>query len=489
MYQIYFDDQKYSFCAKSKHLSNLVIRSQLLIPSNKTQLFIFTEQTANSRFDIQLNNQNQFSLFGFNSRNQNISNSILNVSVQIFLWSGALICDYCSITIDNSTLIFNASGVKLAGIANELINIQMKKCDLQYRFNCNQSAGIATKMNNSALDLENVKITGFTNAVSGYIGYQVNNIKISYNNVQICTSEQEFGESNGGVHIIGSVIKDCQDACTTGIPTYGLCLEDLQYGSIVDYQNVCLDPFEFVNHTCVCKYGYILNQSKCVNVVDSLINLDQQLLQNISAINYTIDSNFAILDGLLASNYSQLENQLNNTKQRLELNISVLRDDIQHNLEKNSSYLENMIINNNTYISEQIKINTLQTYVILENSISQLNIELNNKQQKLDQQYSESFSQIEQQMQKIFNDMQQQMLTQVSILNQNIDQTYNEFNTDVQSNYSIIDQNIYSNFTSLYQKLSDSKNIINQQLDDVDNQLEQEIARIKANIDATYRRK
>ncbi|CAL6010239.1 Hypothetical_protein [Hexamita inflata] len=489
MYQIYFNDQKYSFCAKSKHLSNLVINSELQIPSNKNSIFLFTEQTANSRFDIQLNNQNQFSLFGYNSRNQNISNSILNVSVQIFLWSGALICDYCSIIINNSSLIFTASGVKLAGIANEIISLQMQNSDLQYRFNCDQSAGIAIKINNIALDLEDVKVIGFTNAFSGYIGYQVNNINLTYQNVQICTNEQEFGESSGSVQIIGSVIKDCKDVCTTGIPTYGLCLEDLQYGSIVDFQNVCLDPFEFVNHTCVCKYGYILNQSKCVNVVDSLINLDRQLLQNISTVNNTIDSNFAALDGLLASNYSQLQNQLNDTKQQLEINISILCDDIQHNLEQNSSYIENMIINNNTYTSEYIRTNTLQTYVILENSISQLNIELNSKQQKLDQQYSESFSQIEQQMQQIFNEIQQQVLNQVNILNQNIDQTSNEFNKDIQLNYSLIDSNIFSNFTSLYKQLNDSKNIINKQLDDVDNQLKQEITKIKANIDATYRRK
>ncbi|CAL6014399.1 Conserved_hypothetical protein [Hexamita inflata] len=487
--QIHLNDQKYSYCAKFKHLSNLIINSELQIQSNKNSIFLFTEQTTNSRFDIQLNNQNQFYLFGFDSKNQNISNSILNVSVQIFLWSGALICDYCSIIINNCTLIFNASGVKLAGIANEIITLQMKKCVLQYRFNCNQSAGIAIKMNNCALDLENVKIIGFTNTISGYIGYQVNIINLTYNKVQICTSEQEFGESSGSVQIIGSVIKDCKDVCTNAIPTYGLCLDDLQYGSIVDYQSVCLDPFEFVNHTCVCKYGYILAQSKCVNVVDSLINLDLQLLQNISYVNNTIDSNFATLDGQLASNYSLFDNQLNSTKSQLELNISILRDDIQHNLEQNLSNIEHAIINNNTYISEQIRTNTVQTYVILESSLSQLNLELNSKQQKLDQQYSDSFIQIEQKMQQIFDDIQQQMQNYVSILNQNIDQTYKEYNTDVQSYYSIIDYNIFSNFTSLYQQLSDSKNIVNKQLDDVDNQLKQEIARIKANIDATYSRK
>ncbi|CAL6050714.1 Conserved_hypothetical protein [Hexamita inflata] len=487
--QIHFNDQKYSFCAKSKHLSNLVINSELQIPFDKNSIFLFTEQTINSRFDIQLNNLNQFSLFGFNSRNQNISNCVLNVSIQIFLRSGALVCDYCSIIINNSSLIFTASGVKLAGIANEIISLYMKKCDLQYRFNCNQSAGITIKIKNSVLNLENVKVTGFTNAISGYISYKVDNINISYKYVQICTDEQEFGENSGSVHIIGSVNKDCRDVCSSGIPTYGLCLEDLLYGRIVDFQNVCFDPFEFMNHTCVCKYGYILNQSLCVNVVNSLINLDQQLLLNISAVNKSIDSSFVVLDGWLASNYSLFENYQKSTQQQLELNIFILRDDIYNNLEQNSSYIQNMIINNNTYLSEQIRTNTLQTYFILGNSISQLNIKLNSDKQKLDQQYSDSFTQIEQQMQQIFDDLQQQMQNQVSVLNQNIDQTYQEYNTDVQSNYSTIDNDIFSNFTSLYKQLSDSQNIINKQLDDVDNQLKQEIARIKADIDAKYRRK
>ncbi|CAL6010243.1 Hypothetical_protein [Hexamita inflata] len=191
------------------------------------------------------------------------------------------------------------------------------------------------------------------NQTSGFVASQNNvSILINYIDFQVCTDEQEFGESSGSVQIIGSVIKDCKDVCTTGIPTYGLCLEDLQYGSIVDFQNVCLDPFEFVNHTCVCKYGYILNQSKCVNVVDSLINLDRQLLQNISTVNNTIDSNFAALDGLLASNYSQLQNQLNDTKQQLEINLQTLRNDQHVNIKFKASILEVMIFNNNTWANQ-----------------------------------------------------------------------------------------------------------------------------------------
>ncbi|CAL6014397.1 Hypothetical_protein [Hexamita inflata] len=239
----------------------------------------------------------------------------------------------------------------LSGLIQQAINsIQINECSLQYRFVCNYSSGIVNQIHNTIplFQIVQVSLLGrniLNDQVSGYIA-SLNNasILINYINFQVCTSEQEFGESSGSVQIIGSVIKDCKDVCTNAIPTYGLCLDDLQYGSIVDYQSVCLDPFEFVNHTCVCKYGYILTQSKCVNVVDSLINLDLQLLQNISYVNNTIDSNFATLDGQLASNYSQLEKELQNTKQQLALDISILRSDFVINMQLINSNQEIMII-------------------------------------------------------------------------------------------------------------------------------------------------
>ncbi|CAL6085464.1 Hypothetical_protein [Hexamita inflata] len=286
----------------------------------------------------------------------------------------------------------------LSGLIQQAItSIKIHECSIQYRFNCNYSSGIVNYIdyNIPTFIIVDVSLLGkniYNNQVSGYIASQNSaSSLINCTNFQVCTTEKEFGESSGSVQIIGSVIKDCKDVCTTGIPSYGLCLEDLQYGSIVDFQNVCLDPFEFVNHTCVCKYGYILNQSKCVNVVDSLINLDQQLLQNISAINYTIDSNFETLDGRLASNYSQLKNQLNNTKQQLELNISTLSDDSKANLNFKTQYLECMISSNITQEKQlylqlftQLQYDYINNFTIINNKINNFQtMALNNLQQNV----------------------------------------------------------------------------------------------------------
>ncbi|CAL6050706.1 Conserved_hypothetical protein [Hexamita inflata] len=268
---------------------------------------------------------------------------------------GALICQVCDVKVDKSTLIFIASGTTLSGLIYQAIEqILIHDCSLQYRFVCNYSSGIVNYINNGITIFQIVKVSLLgrnilSNQISGYIA-SLNNasVNINYVNFQACTEEQEFGENSGSVHITGSVNKDCRDVCSSGIPTYGLCLEDLLYGRIVDFQNVCFDPFEFMNHTCVCKYGYILNQSLCVNVVDSLINLDQQLLLNISAVNKSIGNNFAALNKQLTSNQSQLENTLLNMNQQLQLSISTLRTDLDSNIQLQTSYLENMIQQNIT---------------------------------------------------------------------------------------------------------------------------------------------
>ncbi|CAL6014391.1 Hypothetical_protein [Hexamita inflata] len=309
----------------------------------------------------------------------------------------------------------------LSGLIQQAINsIQINECSLQYRFVCNYSSGIVNQIHNTIplFQIVQVSLLGrniLNDQVSGYIA-SLNNasILINYINFQVCTSEQEFGESSGSVQIIGSVIKDCKDVCTNAIPTYGLCLDDLQYGSIVDYQSVCLDPFEFVNHTCICKYGYILTQSKCVNVVDSLINLDLQLLQNISYVNNTIDSNFATLDGQLASNYSQLEKELQNTKQQLALDISILRSDFVTNLQLQRVYLEHMIQNNIT------------------------------KEKQLYQQY--------------FAQLKDNYINNFSLINQNIDNFHTIALNNQTENISILNNTIKSQYTSLdnqiYQKFN-----------------------------------
>ncbi|CAL6093065.1 Hypothetical_protein [Hexamita inflata] len=446
--QIINQNQTYQYCNKGNSINQLKIDSSLQVSGDNHYIFLYSNTAQNTQLRVQLKQTQYFAVFGFIVQ-QLLYNCLINVSIEFQIVNGALICQVCNIKVEKTTLIFIANGVTLSGLIYQAItSIKIHECSIQYRFNCNYSSGIVNYIANNipTFIIVDVSLLGkniFSYQISGYIASLINaSTLINCTNLQVCTSEQEFGESNGGVHIIGSVIKDCQDACTTGIPTYGLCLEDLQYGSIVDYQNVCLDPFEFVNHTCVCKYGYILNQSKCVNVVDSLINLDQQLLQNISAVNYTIDSNFAILDGLLASNYSQLENQLNNTKQLLELNISALSEDSNANLKFKAQYLERMFSSNITQEKQLfVSLSTQLQYDCI-NNFTDINMKINN-----------------------FQTMAQNNLKQnISILN-----------SSIKSKYISLDDYIYQKSNQVQQYLNSSQQFSNSNRQNKINQLDKYI--------------
>ncbi|CAL6073870.1 Hypothetical_protein [Hexamita inflata] len=457
--QIINQNQTYQYCNKGNSINQLKIDSSLQVSGDNHYIFLYSNTAQNTQLRVQLKQTQYFAVFGFIVQ-QLLYNCLVNVSIEFQIVNGALICQVCNIKVEKTTLIFIANGVTLSGLIYQAItSIKIHECSIQYRFNCNYSSGIVNYIANNipTFIIVDVSLLGkniFSYQISGYIASLINaSTLINCTNLQVCTSEQEFGESNGGVHIIGSVIKDCQDACTTGIPTYGLCLEDLQYGSIVDYQNVCLDPFEFVNHTCVCKYGYILNQSKCVNVVDSLINLDQQLLQNISAINYTIDSNFAILDGLLASNYSQLENQLNNTKQLLELNISALSEDSNANLKFTQQFLETLIIENNQDIFDQqyTEIRKLNQTIPGKLSVAQFNLESFN--QELIEFSIQNISILRIDLSK------QQQLLNIS-LNNNKSSTQTQVSQYYMYNYRNLQTNIATILSSLSANITNIQNLI-----------------------------
>ncbi|CAL6050702.1 Hypothetical_protein [Hexamita inflata] len=391
---------------------------------------------------------------------------------------GALICQVCDVKVDKSTLIFIASGTTLSGLIYQAIEqILIHDCSLQYRFVCNYSSGIVNYINNGITIFQIVKVSLLgrnilSNQISGYIA-SLNNasVNINYVNFQACTEEQEFGENSGSVHITGSVNKDCRDVCSSGIPTYGLCLEDLLYGRIVDFQNVCFDPFEFMNHTCVCKYGYILNQSLCVNVVDSLINLDQQLLLNISAVNKSIGNNFAALNKQLTSNQSQLENTLLNMNQQLQLSISTLRTDLDSNIKYIYDNLENTIVESNNAVFDlqlteiyklkhNISENQNVTQFHLDSIIKELTLFVIHNCQILSNQLLNH--QI--QLQTCLNNNITQSKLQVS---QNKTQNQDNLHTNIitiysnlQANYSFIQSKIYTNEILLNKTITDTQNSI-----------------------------
>ncbi|CAL6085606.1 Hypothetical_protein [Hexamita inflata] len=296
---------------------------------------------------------NEFAVFGLSTSEQEVYDCLINVSINLDVVKAALICQTCDVQIQQSTLIFVASGVILSGVLTQSMSlIQIKSCSIQHRFNCNYSAGIVSQVYNniSTLELIRVNLSGYNqnlNSTAGYFSQVVTaTVDILFNQVQICASEIFIAENYGSVTVSGQVAEDCNNICASGRFTYGLCLEELLHSSISDGQNMCVDPFEFLNDSCVCKHGYILNQSQCINVINSLLNLEQSLGNNISAITKVIDDNRAALERSVNSNVSVILQLLQERQTQIEYNVSETYKHSSQYLKGNISSLEQIIMDN-----------------------------------------------------------------------------------------------------------------------------------------------
>ncbi|CAL6055434.1 Hypothetical_protein [Hexamita inflata] len=336
---------------------------------------------------------NEFAVFGLSTSEQEVYDCLINVSINLDVVKAALICQTCDVQIQQSTLIFVASGVILSGVLTQSMSlIQIKSCSIQHRFNCNYSAGIVSQVYNniSTLELIQVNLSGYNqnlNSTAGYFSQVVTaTVDILFNQVQICASEIFIAENYGSVTVSGQVAEDCNNICASGRFTYGLCLEELLHSSISDGQNMCVDPFEFLNDSCVCKHGYILNQSQCINVINSLLNLEQSLGNNISAITKVIDDNRAALERSVNSNVSVILQLLQERQTQIEYNVSETYKHSSQYLKGNISSLEQIIMDNYTQLNiiqnqfaNQLDLQIQQQYEVTNNKISNFNISAFNK--------------------------------------------------------------------------------------------------------------
>ncbi|CAL6062616.1 Conserved_hypothetical protein [Hexamita inflata] len=170
----------------------------------------------------------------------------------------------------------------------------------------------------------------------------------------ICVdSTQRFGFINASLNIIGTEQTKC-DICGNLYVIYGLCSEPLNYSKEVDGQYLCQYPFEYLENQCICAYGYLLNGTQCINIIDSIVHMqnsvDNNKFQYVEQQIQNIQQMLTILDQSIYDNSSDMLSVVNSNMQQLQSQIisSYSRSDL--NLLSNTTELDQRIFKNATDI-------------------------------------------------------------------------------------------------------------------------------------------
>ncbi|CAL6089842.1 Hypothetical_protein [Hexamita inflata] len=322
----------------------------------------------------------QFAVFGFNQVEQDIIDSDIFVTINYSVLSGALICLQCDINIKTSQLQFVAHGVQISALILKSINtVQISKVTISFRFQSNFSSGIINQVNQSidSFSISESSIAGFNynqSTSNGYICSQMFvDFQVEINSLQVCVENtSRFGTSLFSASISEQEIINCANICNNlNYVTYGLCQQQPEFSTLLQNSTViCEHPFVF-NHelnSCECDFGFFLNVSFCVNVINQFsitqknaTDLEYSLRTEIQTVEIDLKTAFIGLEQLIMSNISDLvvivsendkilNNSIISTNETIHKNINELRTD---NLNQHKTIIE-QIETKHTQVTNQI---------------------------------------------------------------------------------------------------------------------------------------
>ncbi|CAL6062987.1 Conserved_hypothetical protein [Hexamita inflata] len=361
--------------------------------ANNINLFIYTNVTQQSQIDVQVNNVevNSFALFGFNKNNQFVSDSNINISLRFQVITGALLCTICNIEAQRCHFVFIASGKQISGMIIEpKYSFTVQQCSIQYRLNSINSSGLTNVVKqNIILIIDQSQLSGSNLLYSSNNGYIASTIfvliQLNISDLQICVDNtSRLGQESVQIVFVGNEFASC-DLCEQNmLVVYGLCSETLNYSEAVNGIYQCVYPFEYVDTKCICAYGFMLNNTLCINIVESINNINnvfssynndyilllEQKIENQLIINQMILNNIKELENIIQYDNSQFDhNLMMNTSildNRIYYNVSTLQNDLQMlqitadtNLLTNSTVLDQRIFNNATALNNNIQNLTL----------------------------------------------------------------------------------------------------------------------------------
>ncbi|CAL6059306.1 Hypothetical_protein [Hexamita inflata] len=312
-------------------------------------MFIYTQATQSSEIQLEMQQVSQFAVFGFNTQKQDILDSDIFVTINYSILIGALVCMQCNIDIKQSQLQFVAYGVQISALILQSINtVQISKVNISFRFRSNFSSGLVNHVNQSltTFSITESILSGFNNISSVQNGYICSKlsaaIQIEINKFQVCAENtQRFGSSLHYATITGAETLSCADLCASNyFVTYGLCMLQPQFSTLLQNSTVvCEYPFVFdsVLSTCECDFGFYLNVSFCVNVVQqfSIIQKNATDLENkLKEIQNEIKISFNVLEELIIKNLTELTQNMNENDNAIIENLVNVNETVHKNIDE-----------------------------------------------------------------------------------------------------------------------------------------------------------
>ncbi|CAL6004936.1 Conserved_hypothetical protein [Hexamita inflata] len=335
--------------------------------------------------------------------------SNINISIRFQVLIGALFCITCDVEVQKCNLLFIASGQQISGMIIEpKQSFVVQNSFIQFRISSMNSSGLTNVIKESSVQfiISQCKLTGsnlIQNGNNGYIASTILvHILLNIAQFDVCVdSTTRFGQNIVSISIIGSESIQC-NICDQQFVVYGLCSEVLKYSENVDGMYQCVFPFEYVDNQCICVTGYLLNHTKCIDVVES-INQISNLISNssndqIKQLELKVDiieNSLTVFDQSILSNVSEIENLVLSNFSKSDLNLlintSVLDNRIYYNITsmKNDIYMNQIttdtnLLSNTTVLDWRIFNNISQLRNILNNFTLYYNDQLNKQQQIID---------------------------------------------------------------------------------------------------------
>ncbi|CAL5973979.1 Hypothetical_protein [Hexamita inflata] len=294
----------------------------------------------------------QFSVFGFNTLKQDIIDSDIFVMINYSILTGALICMQCDINIKKSQLEFIAHGIKISAlILKSIIIVEITEVNISFRFKSNFSSAIVNSVNQTLTSFKIAQsiITGFNylqSASNGYICSKMYvDVHVEIASLSVCIENMAmFGASSFAATQTKLETVQCANICQIQnyYITYGLCQQQPKFSTLLSNQTViCEHPFVFndQNNLCECDFGFYLNVSFCVNVIDQFTItqknatiLENELRTEIKRTELELKTAFIGLEQLIISNVTELVKNMNDNDLAINNNLISTNQSVHKNI-------------------------------------------------------------------------------------------------------------------------------------------------------------
>ncbi|CAL6068859.1 ATP-binding_protein [Hexamita inflata] len=430
--------QYINYCTKDLASTSKLNGSVNFYDNTDSRIFLNVDKIQNTAMSLQINvpQLSSFAIFGLTTKTE-ILQCEFKVEIEEDLIQAALICIQCDIIISHSTAQFIANGLSVSGLimkASDVITIE--SCKIQFRTKAQLSAAVVLLVSQqvSSFSIVNVKISShFQNDVesNAVLVSQVENVQkldVVLSNVVYCDLKTNFiqAKHESMIAFSQSPTKSCNLCGSNEFMVYGICQNvSLEFSQSVNGVEVCVFPFIYDGHACICASGYFFNVSECIDVV-SQIELDHNIVDNFTVLDQRIARNTTILDGRIANNFTAANQRLSDLTASIASNYNSLSGSVL----SNRSYIEQMISNNFTVLNNNIKTN-----------VTLLNNQLAANQNYLEVNMVSNFSLADSNLARNTTELDNRIRANVTTLTNSI----NTLTVKVNDNFALITSNLASN--------------------------------------------